>query len=93
MFLYYHSVVLANDAVIPKGRVLELGFTFSFPVLQTGINSGTLIDWTKGYSCHGMVGKDPAEFLQQALLNRNLEVNVCKCSNQQYARFALREAY
>ncbi|KAG9061928.1 glucokinase [Linnemannia hyalina] len=70
------SFLLANDAVIPKRSQLELGFTFSFPVLQTSINSGTLIEWTKGYNCHGMVGKDPAKFLQQALLSRNLNVNV-----------------
>ncbi|KAG0373583.1 glucokinase [Mortierella sp. AD032] len=69
------SFLLENDTAIPKEGPLELGFTFSFPVLQTGINSGTLIDWTKGFSCHGMVGKDPAEFLQQALLSRNLSVN------------------
>ncbi|KAF9931669.1 glucokinase [Linnemannia zychae] len=68
--------VLANSAIIPKEIQLDLGFTFSFPVLQTGVKSGTLIDWTKGYSCPGMVGKDPAEFLQQALLKRNLKVNV-----------------
>ncbi|KAK3835058.1 MAG: hexokinase-domain-containing protein [Linnemannia gamsii] len=75
------SFLLANDTAIPKEGPLKLGFTFSFPVLQTGINSGTLIDWTKGFSCHGMVGKDPAEFLQQALLSRNLSVNVSALMN------------
>ncbi|KAF9906625.1 glucokinase [Linnemannia zychae] len=75
------SFLLANNTAIPKESQLELGFTFSFPVLQTGINSGTLIDWTKGYSCHGMVGKDPAEYLQQALLSRNLSVNVSALMN------------
>lgn len=78
----YFTVVLANEVIIPKRSQLELGFTFSFPVLQTSINSGTLIEWTKGYNCQGMVGKDPAEFLQQALLSRNLNVNVCKCWHQ-----------
>jgi hexokinase len=28
----------------------HVGFTFSFPVQQTSINSGTLIQWTKGYA-------------------------------------------
>lgn len=32
------------------GRLRELGFTFSFPVWQTSIASGTLIKWTKGFS-------------------------------------------
>ncbi|KAG0214080.1 glucokinase [Mortierella sp. NVP41] len=75
------SFLLANDAAVPEDRQLELGFTFSFPVLQTGINSGTLIAWTKGYSCPGMVGKNPAEYLQQALLSRNLSVNVSTLMN------------
>ncbi|KAF8938992.1 glucokinase [Haplosporangium gracile] len=75
------SFLLANDAVIPKESQLELGFTFSFPVLHTSVNSGTLIAWTKGYDCHGMVGKDPAESLQQALLGRNLSVNVAVLMN------------
>ncbi|KAF9280829.1 glucokinase [Linnemannia elongata] len=73
--------LLANEVIIPKRSQLELGFTFSFPVLQTSINSGTLIEWTKGYNCQGMVGKDPAEFLQQALLSRNLNVNVSALMN------------
>jgi hexokinase len=71
------NIVIGNGDAIPKESQLELGFTFSFPVLQTSINSGTLIDWTKGYNCHGMVGKNPAGYLQQALLSRNLSVNVC----------------
>ncbi|KAG0049325.1 glucokinase, partial [Linnemannia elongata] len=75
------SFLLANEVIIPKRSQLELGFTFSFPVLQTSINSGTLIEWTKGYNCQGMVGKDPAEFLQQALLSRNLNVNVSALMN------------
>lgn len=32
------------------GRKRELGFTFSFPVMQTSINSGNIIRWTKGFS-------------------------------------------
>ncbi|BBG98911.1 hexokinase 2, partial [Prunus dulcis] len=39
-----------QDYQLPPGRQRELGFTFSFPVLQSSINSGTLIKWTKGFS-------------------------------------------
>src|SRR5271169_5174557 len=28
----------------------RLGFTFSFPVIQTSINAGKLLRWTKGFS-------------------------------------------
>jgi hexokinase len=30
---------------LPPGS--QVGFTFSFPVKQTSLNSGTLIQWTK----------------------------------------------
>lgn len=38
------------------GRQRELGFTFSFPVKQTSISSGTIINWTKGFSIEDAVG-------------------------------------
>lgn len=34
----------------PAGKQRELGFTFSFPVMQTSINSGNIIRWSKGFS-------------------------------------------
>jgi hexokinase len=40
---------------LPVGRQRELGFTFSFPVNQLSISSGTLIKWTKGFSINGAV--------------------------------------
>lgn len=40
------------------GRQRELGFTFSFPVRQTSISSGTLIKWTKGFSIKDAVKSD-----------------------------------
>lgn len=40
------------------GRQRELGFTFSFPVRQTSISSGTLIKWTKGFSIEDAVKSD-----------------------------------
>lgn len=57
---------------------LELGFTFSYPVLQTSINSGTLITWTKGFQAGGLVGNDPAAFLQNAFTAREVPIRVGK---------------
>jgi len=37
------------------GKQRELGFTFSFPVRQTSISSGTLIKWTKGFNIEDAV--------------------------------------
>lgn len=39
-----------EDFHLAEGRQRELGFTFSFPVKKTSIASGTLINWTKGFS-------------------------------------------
>lgn len=40
---------------LEHGRKREIGFTFSFPVNQTSIDSGTLTKWTKGFNVSGMV--------------------------------------
>ena len=44
-----------EDYHLPEGTQRELGFTFSFPVKQTSISSGTLIKWTKGFAIEEMV--------------------------------------
>lgn len=44
-----------EDFHLHSGRQRELGFTFSFPVKQTSVASGTLIKWTKGFNIDGMV--------------------------------------
>ncbi|KAF8935560.1 hexokinase-domain-containing protein [Dissophora ornata] len=74
-FLDEHQIVVRGDTQI------ELGFTFSFPVLQTSINRGTLISWTKGFNAAGMVGKDPVAFLQDAFNRRHLPVRVAALVN------------
>ncbi|KAG0297494.1 glucokinase [Dissophora globulifera] len=74
-FLDEHQIVVRGDSQI------ELGFTFSFPVLQTSINRGTLITWTKGFNASGMVGKDPVAFLQDAFNRRHLPVRVAALVN------------
>lgn len=30
-----------------------VGFCFSFPMAQTALNKGVLLDWTKGFTCSG----------------------------------------
>ncbi|QCD93503.1 hexokinase [Vigna unguiculata] len=48
------------------GKQRELGFTFSFPVRQTSISSGTLIKWTKGFNIEDAVGEDVVGELTKA---------------------------
>ncbi len=47
-----------------------LGFTFSFPCTQNGLASATLVSWTKGFDCEGVVGKDVVHLLQSAIDKR-----------------------
>ncbi|KAG2176134.1 hypothetical protein INT43_005367 [Umbelopsis isabellina] len=60
---------------------LQLGFTFSFPVNQTAINRGTLMQWTKGFDCHGAIGKDVVIMLQDSFRRKNLNVNIAAIVN------------
>ena len=46
---------------------LPLGFTFSFPVHQTSLISGTLIHWTKNFDAKGAVNEDVVRLLKEAL--------------------------
>ena len=57
---------------IPLDKRLDLGFTFSFPVEQTRIDSGTLARWTKGFSAEGVIGRDIVALLRNALAERGL---------------------
>lgn len=54
---------------------LYLGFTFSFPVLQSALAEGRLIDWTKGFNASGAVGRDVVKLLQSALDQKQLHVH------------------
>jgi hexokinase len=40
--------------------VVHLGLTFSFPVEQTALGSGTILTWTKGFSAKNAVCEEYA---------------------------------
>jgi len=54
------------------GEPRKLGFTFSFPVKQTGIASGDLVCWTKGFRATGVVGRDIVALLEAALIKKDI---------------------
>ncbi|MCJ1422105.1 glucokinase [Xylographa parallela] len=58
-----------------------LGFTFSFPVEQVGINSGKLIRWTKGFDIQDAIGKDVCALLQEEIDKLHLPVHVAALVN------------
>ncbi|NXL42537.1 HXK2 protein, partial [Podilymbus podiceps] len=47
-------------------QVLPLGFTFSFPCQQLGLDKAVLLSWTKGFSASGCVGRDVVQLLREA---------------------------
>ncbi|OAY27223.1 hexokinase-1 [Manihot esculenta] len=63
------------------GQQRELGFTFSFPVRQTSIASGTLIKWTKGFSIEDTVGEDVVGELTKAMERVGLDMRVAALVN------------
>ncbi|KAL9268704.1 Hexokinase-1-like protein [Drosera capensis] len=66
---------------LPANRERELGFTFSFPVMQTSINSGTLIKWTKGFSISDAIGVDVVAELTKALKKQGLDMHATALVN------------
>jgi len=59
-------------AILALSQAYPLGFTFSFPSRQTGVNRAVLIKWTKEIQTSGVEGHNVAELLQKALAGKNL---------------------
>ncbi|MBN3320599.1 HXK2 protein, partial [Atractosteus spatula] len=71
--LFDHIAACLADFLESQGikhRVLPLGFTFSFPCKQKGIDKSYLICWTKGFKCSGVEGQDVAKLLKDAIHRR-----------------------
>ncbi|GJX17958.1 hexokinase-1-like protein [Tanacetum coccineum] len=70
------------------GRQRELGFSLSFPVMQLSIDSGTLIQWTKGFSMEEMVGQDVVAELTRAIDRQGVDIRVSALVNDTVATLA-----
>ncbi|GLT92013.1 hypothetical protein SLE2022_098720 [Rubroshorea leprosula] len=73
---------------LSPGRKREIGFTFSFPVKQTSIDSGMLIKWTKGFAVSGTAGKDVVACLNEAMERQGLDMQVSALVNDAVGTFA-----
>ncbi|KAF2666447.1 hypothetical protein BT63DRAFT_458804 [Microthyrium microscopicum] len=62
-------------------EIFNMGFTFSFPVRQVGINKGYLIRWTKGFDIADAIGKDVCGLLQAEIDALHLPVRVAALVN------------
>lgn len=60
------------ENLIVGHKEYPLGFTFSFPCEQKGLASAVLTNWTKGFSCEGVIQKDVVKLLQDAIQRRGV---------------------
>ena len=51
---------------------VDVGFTFSFPMIQEGLKKGILITWTKSFACPDGVGQDAGRLLEEAITRRGV---------------------
>ncbi|KAI4176910.1 MAG: hypothetical protein LQ343_000767 [Gyalolechia ehrenbergii] len=79
-FEEYHQRRAAGESVTDE-HLFQLGFTFSFPVEQIGINKGYLIRWTKGFDIADAIGKDVCGLLQAEIDALHLPVKVAALVN------------
>ncbi|XP_051185044.1 hexokinase-7-like isoform X1 [Lolium perenne] len=70
-----------HNKVVLGGKQRELGFTFSFPVRQTSVASGTLIKWTKEFAVDDAVGEDVVAELKTAMEKQGLDMRVSALIN------------
>lgn len=74
-----------QTASTPEGyrdeHIFRLGFTFSFPIHQIGINKGTLMRWTKGFDIPDAIGQDVCALLQKEIDALHLPVRVAALVN------------
>ena len=78
---HYSSHIKRRNTGEQVEEVFDLGFTFSFPVHQVGINSGLLMRWTKGFDIQDAVGKDVCALLQAEIDALHLPVRVAALVN------------
>lgn len=66
------------------------GFTFSFPMIQKGLDVGILLTWTKSFNCPSVVGRDAVQMLREALSRRgDTHVEVLAVLNDTAGKFIL----
>ena len=94
---HIYGFLQANDSDITslngKSRTdfRRLGFTFSFTVHQTSINTGTLIRWDKGFDIPSAIGRDPCQMLQEQLDVLRAPVLVTALVNDSVATYMVQQ--
>ncbi|XP_005179307.1 hexokinase-1 [Musca domestica] len=57
----------ARNQELDEDRIYSMGFTFSFPMRQSALDSGVLVTWTKSFNCPSVVGQDAVLILRKFL--------------------------
>jgi hexokinase len=78
---HYAGTLRKRETGDEHDEIFNLGFTFSFPVNQIGINKGMLMRWTKGFDIQDAVGKDVCALLQTEIDELHLPVKVAALVN------------
>lgn len=69
-------------------KPLKMGFTFSYPIDQKSLASGSLIRWTKGFKIKDTIGKDVVKLYQEELNSHGLGmINVVALTNDTVGTF------
>jgi len=80
-----HDAILEDNS---DSSYIPLALTFSFPVEQTALDSGTLLTWTKGFSAKNAIGKDIVKLLQDAFDRRHIHVRCVALVNDVSIRYS-----
>ncbi|CAG8464389.1 1253_t:CDS:2 [Acaulospora colombiana] len=67
----------AND----NKEEMPMGVTFSFPIRQTAINRGTVMQMGKGFKITGLVGHDVVDLLQEAFRRKGVNAHISAIVN------------
>ena len=70
-----------GESTLSQDEIFRLGFTFSFPVKQIGINKALLMRWTKGFDIQDAIGQDVCALLQAEIDALSLPVKVAALVN------------
>ncbi len=80
-FIADSIIFFLQEHGLGKDKKHQLSFTFSFPVEQHSIASGTLICWAKGFNVSGTIGKDVVELLSEALARKQMNIQIAALTN------------
>ncbi|PVU92817.1 hypothetical protein BB559_003578 [Furculomyces boomerangus] len=77
------DIFVENHKITPDAgkTFIPCGFTFSFPVIQTGIARGNLLMWNKGFTVPNTVGRDVVLMTQDAFMRKHLNVKIVAIIN------------